>query len=137
MSGVAAMSEALTAGLKCVLLEAAEPLSTIKNFPKGKPIYTYPTDMEPAGDLQFGESASVKEGLVGDLESFMAERGIEPRIAPRSGRGGWWRLVPRGLAWPRLRLVRELQRAYARMRLADADRVAARRSGALWTSCEP
>jgi thioredoxin reductase/ferredoxin len=81
VSGVAAMSEALKAGLKCVLLEAAEPLSTIVNFPKGKPIYTYPTDMEPAGDLQFGESASVKEGLVDDLRSFMTERGIEPRIA--------------------------------------------------------
>ena len=32
---------------------------------------------------------------------------IEPRIAPRAGRGGWWRLVLYGLAWPRLRLVRD------------------------------
>ncbi len=51
--------------------ESTEPLSTIKYFPKGKPIYTYPTDMEPAGDLRFGESSAIKEGLVDDLQAFM------------------------------------------------------------------
>ncbi|MCP3905671.1 MAG: NAD(P)-binding domain-containing protein [Planctomycetes bacterium] len=81
VSGVAATAEARKAGLSCELLEASEPLSTIVNFPKGKPIYTYPTDMTPAGELQFGSGAAVKEGLVSDLRAFMAERGIEPRVA--------------------------------------------------------
>ena len=43
---------------------------------------------------------------------------------PRSGRGGWWRWRAASLG-----LVRELQRADARMRLADAEGVAARHLG--------
>ncbi|MAE65763.1 MAG: iron-sulfur cluster-binding protein [Phycisphaeraceae bacterium] len=81
VSGVAAMAEAKKAGLRCALLEASEPLSTIVNFPRAKPIYTYPTEMVPEGDLQFTEASSVKEGLVDEIRAFMAEHAIEPRIA--------------------------------------------------------
>jgi thioredoxin reductase/ferredoxin len=80
VSGLAAMAEAKKAGLRCVLLEASEPVSTVANFPKGKPIYTYPTDMTPAGELQFSESTAVKEGLVEHLHAFMREHDIEPRM---------------------------------------------------------
>jgi NosR/NirI family nitrous oxide reductase transcriptional regulator len=58
VSGMASALEARKAGLSFEILEATEPFSTIVNFPKGKPIYTYPRDMTPAGDLQF--SATVK-----------------------------------------------------------------------------
>ncbi len=78
VSGMAAALEAQTAGLDFVLLEAAEPFSTIINFPRGKPIYTYPTDMTPAGDLQF--RADVKEDLVRELREQTIERGIVPRL---------------------------------------------------------
>jgi thioredoxin reductase/ferredoxin len=80
VSGFAAALEARKAGLRFVLYEAAEPFSTVANFPKAKPIYTYPTDMTPAGDLQFHEQASVKEGLLEDLRAQTLEAGIEPTL---------------------------------------------------------
>ncbi len=79
VSGMAAALEARKAGLKFEILEASEPFSTIVNFPKEKPIYTYPTDMVPAGDLQF--TATVKEPLVEEITSQTIGRGIKPRIA--------------------------------------------------------
>lgn len=78
VSGMAAALAAREAGLSFEILEATEPFSTIVNFPKGKPIFTYPRDMIPAGDLQF--SAQVKEPLVDELREQTQGRGIEPRI---------------------------------------------------------
>ncbi|HET9480128.1 MAG TPA: NAD(P)-binding domain-containing protein, partial [Candidatus Polarisedimenticolia bacterium] len=91
VSGMAAALEAKKAGLDFEILEASEPFSTIVNFPKGKPIYTYPTGMTPAGDLQFTERSSVKEGLVDELRDLTAQRGIKPvparaeRVERRAG----------------------------------------------------
>lgn len=79
VSGMAAALEAQKSGLRYVLIEAAEPFSTIVNFPKGKPIFTYPTEMTPAGDLQF--HAQVKEPLVDELKQQTLGRGIKPVMA--------------------------------------------------------
>lgn len=79
VSGMAAALEAKKNGLRFEILEATEPFSTIVNFPKGKPIYTYPTEMIPAGDLQF--TAQVKEPLVEELKAQTLEQGITPRMA--------------------------------------------------------
>ncbi len=81
VSGVAAAIEARRKELSFEILEASEPLSMIVNFPRGKPIFTYPTDMTPAGDLQFTERSSVKEGLVDELRDLMNRHGIDPTIA--------------------------------------------------------
>lgn len=78
VSGMAAALAARQAELRFEILEAAEPFSTVANFPKGKPIYTYPTDMTPAGSLQL--SATVKEPLVEELKSQTLGQGIEPRM---------------------------------------------------------
>ncbi|QDU71698.1 NAD(P)-binding domain-containing protein [Mucisphaera calidilacus] len=78
VSGFAAAIEARKQGLSYKLFEAAEPYSTIVNFPKAKPIFTYPTDMTPAGDLQFHDKADFKEGLLEDLHEQTLEQGIEP-----------------------------------------------------------
>lgn len=91
VSGVAAAIEARKNDLSFELLEASEAFSTIVNFPKGKPIFTYPTDMTPAGDLQFGEKSAIKEGLVEELHGYLKEYDIEPkhmrteRIARKGG----------------------------------------------------
>ena len=53
VAGMAAALEAQRAGLRFEILEASEPFSTLVNFPKAKPIFTYPTGMVPAGALQF------------------------------------------------------------------------------------
>jgi len=79
VSGMAAALEARKEGLRFDLLEATEPFSTVVNFPRGKPIYAYPTEMVPEGDLQF--TATVKEPLVEELRAQTLERGIRPRIA--------------------------------------------------------
>ena len=47
------------------LYEAVEEFSTIENFPKGKPIFTYPTEMTPAGEFRF--KAKNKEDLLEEL----------------------------------------------------------------------
>jgi len=65
VSGMAAGLEAKKAGLSYIVIEASESFSTIVNFPKGKPIYTYPREMTPEGDLKV--SAEVKERLVEEL----------------------------------------------------------------------
>ncbi len=89
VSGFSAAIEAEKRGLSYKLFEAAEPFSTIVNFPKAKPIYTYPTEMTPAGALQFHEKSSVKEGLLDDL--YEQAQGIEPtraRVSHVSRKGG-------------------------------------------------
>jgi thioredoxin reductase/Fe-S-cluster-containing hydrogenase component 2 len=79
VSGLAAAIEAKAAGLSYRLFEASQPLSTLVNFPKGKPIFTYPTEMKPAGRLQV--TANVKEALVEELERQRAAAGIEAELA--------------------------------------------------------
>lgn len=74
VSGYAAAIEAKKAGLTFRLFEAVQDFSTLANFPKGKPIYTYPTGMTPAGELHF--NADVKEGLVKELEEQREEHGV-------------------------------------------------------------
>jgi thioredoxin reductase/NAD-dependent dihydropyrimidine dehydrogenase PreA subunit len=75
VSGMAAAIEAKKAGLRFKIFEATEIFSTVVNFPKAKPIYTYPTAMIPAGDLQF--TADVKEALVEELERQRVAAGID------------------------------------------------------------
>ena len=75
VSGISAALEAKKAGLKFQVFEAAEPFATVVNFPKAKPIYTYPTDMTPAGEMRF--HADVKEALLDELQKQREEAGIE------------------------------------------------------------
>jgi len=79
VSGMAAALEAEKNDLDYQIIEASEPFSTIVNFPKGKPIFTYPTEMVPEGDLQF--TATVKEPLVAELKAQTLHKGIKPRQA--------------------------------------------------------
>ncbi|MBL4702562.1 MAG: NAD(P)-binding domain-containing protein [Phycisphaeraceae bacterium] len=81
VSGYAAAMQAKIQNLSFKLIEATVPFSTIENFPKAKPIYTYPTDLTPAGDLQFHEKSHVKEGLLQDLHEQVAKAGIETTFA--------------------------------------------------------
>lgn len=71
VSGHSAAIEAKKAGLSYVLYESQEAFSTIENFPRKKPIYTYLTDMVPAGEMRF--EAEVKEDLLKELHHQVAE----------------------------------------------------------------
>jgi len=79
VSGMAAALEAKRDDLHFEIIEATEPFSTIVNFPKGKPIYTYPTDMVPLGDLQFTQE--IKEPLVEEIKAQTLGKGIVPKMA--------------------------------------------------------
>src|SRR5262245_1632379 len=79
VSGMAAAIEAKKRGLSFVVLESTEPFFTIVNFPKAKPIYTYPHALTPAGDLQV--SADVKEALLTELLRQTEAAGIQPLTA--------------------------------------------------------
>jgi thioredoxin reductase/ferredoxin len=79
VSGMAAALEARKLGLEFAVLEATEPFSTLVNFPKAKPIYTYPTAMRPAGELQF--AATIKEDLLDEMHAQTTAVGIQPRAA--------------------------------------------------------
>jgi NosR/NirI family nitrous oxide reductase transcriptional regulator len=81
VSGIAAAIEAKKAGLSFAVFEASEVFSTVANFPKGKPIYTYPTGMTPAGDLQFRTEVHPKEQLLADLEARRKAAGIDVTFA--------------------------------------------------------
>ena len=79
VSGMAAAVEARKKGIRFEILEATEPFSTLVNFPKAKPIYTYPRPMNPAGELHV--TADVKEKLVEELKSQTDRAGIAPVAA--------------------------------------------------------
>jgi len=81
VSGVAAAIQARKAGLSFAIYEASEVFSTVANFPKGKPIYTYPTDMTPEGDLQFKAEVHPKEELLETLEATRKAAGVEVTAA--------------------------------------------------------
>lgn len=88
VSGISAAMRASSAGLRYQVIEASQVFSTVVNFPKAKPIYTYPTDMTPAG-LQF--HATVKEPLLEEMEEQRKEAGIEvtySRIVRVERKGG-------------------------------------------------
>ena len=75
VAGISAAIEAQKAGLNFRIYEATQPFSTIANFPKGKPIFTYPTEMLPAGEIRF--TSAVKEELIQELETQRSKAGIE------------------------------------------------------------
>ncbi len=75
VSGVSAAIEAKKAGLNFKIFEATQPFSTVVNFPKAKPIYTYPTDLKLEGGLQF--TKEVKEPLLEEMEAQRKAAGIE------------------------------------------------------------
>ena len=77
VAGMAAALEARKLGLRFEVLESSEAFSTIANFPKEKPIFAYPTEMKPAGELEF--QAKVKEPLLAELQE--QARGIATRRA--------------------------------------------------------
>ncbi|MDX6767560.1 MAG: NAD(P)-binding domain-containing protein [Candidatus Methylacidiphilales bacterium] len=76
VAGIAAAIEARARGLDFVLFEPSGPFFTIANFPKGKPIYTYPTGMTPAGSFQI--TAADKESLLAEMEAQRLQAGITP-----------------------------------------------------------
>uniref|UniRef100_A0A832HZS1 FAD-binding protein n=1 Tax=Eiseniibacteriota bacterium TaxID=2212470 RepID=A0A832HZS1_UNCEI len=76
VAGMAAALEARRRGLSLVVLEAAEAFFTIANFPAGKPIFTYPAGMTPAGTMRV--TARVKEELLAELRAQAAHGGIVP-----------------------------------------------------------
>ncbi len=87
VSGISAALEAKKAGLSFKVFEAVQPFSTIVNFPKAKPIYTYPTEMTPAGEMRF--KANVKEALLEELEAQAAGIQTTPaRIEKIERKGG-------------------------------------------------
>ncbi|MGF1632318.1 MAG: NAD(P)-binding domain-containing protein [Phycisphaerae bacterium] len=95
-SGFAAGLEAKRLGMRYAVFEAAEPFSTIVNFPKAKPIYTYPTDTPLEGELQLHEKSAVKEGLLEDLIEQTVDRGVvweQARISHVERHGGLLHLV--------------------------------------------
>ena len=75
VSGISAAIEAKKAGLRFVIFEATEIFSTVINFPKAKPIYTYPSEMKLEGGLQF--RADIKEDLLAEMEAQCRSAGIE------------------------------------------------------------
>ncbi len=77
--GTAGFSAALAAeekGLRYCVFEASTPFNTIKDFPKAKPIYTYPTNVQTKG-FELHEKSNVKEGLVEDLEEQTVDKGLK------------------------------------------------------------
>jgi len=86
VSGMAAALEAKRKGLSFQILEGSEPFSTVINFPKGKPIYTYPKEMAPAGELQV--TAEIKEALVEELRAQTRDISVTQAFAEKIRKRG-------------------------------------------------
>ena len=87
VSGMAAALAAEAAQLDYAIYEAKRRFQTIADFPVGKPIYTYPSEMKPEGALQF--SAEVKEDLLEEMLSqtraVQVRQGRVERVKRSSG----------------------------------------------------
>ena len=88
VSGMAAAVEAKRRGLAFRVVEATRPFATLIDFPKAKPIYTYPLEMVPKGGLAV--RANIKEALVEELERQVEDAGINVTRAraERLGKSG-------------------------------------------------
>lgn len=75
VSGYSAALEAEKEGLNALLIESSRPFSTIENFPEGKPIFTYPTELEHQGEISL-DDVSDKESLLHSLKLSIAEKNI-------------------------------------------------------------
>ena len=89
-AGVAAAVEAKRLGMDYRLLDASQLFNTIVNFPVGKPIYTYPVDMQPAGEVQV--SAENREALLDELRQQARDHAVQVKQAQvshvsKNGRG--------------------------------------------------
>lgn len=71
-AGIAAGLEALALHYDFVILETANPFHTIVNYPKGKPIYAVPTDLQQRAGLMIHEG--VKESLLEDLKGQIQDK---------------------------------------------------------------
>lgn len=78
VAGMSAALEAKKAGLRFLVVESAQAFSTVHNFLRGKPIYTYPTDMTPAGDLRI--TGATREQVLDELHAQTLAQGIVPAI---------------------------------------------------------
>ncbi len=84
VGGMAAALEAERRGLDFVVVEAKRRFQTVADFPRGKPIYTYPRDFEPEGRLRF--RATVKEELLAELQAQTAHLDVRSGRVARLGR---------------------------------------------------
>ena len=87
VGGMAAALEASKQGLDLAVYESKRRFQTVADFPKGKPIYTYPIDFVPAGELRF--RADVKEDLLSELHEQTDHVEVrEGRVESLRRRGG-------------------------------------------------
>lgn len=73
-AGVAAAIEALKEGWKVLILEAAKPFNTLKNFPAGKPIYVTPKEKPFKSALSFHDGN--KESLLEEYDAILSSQKI-------------------------------------------------------------
>jgi thioredoxin reductase/ferredoxin len=86
VSGMAAALEAEEQQLQYRVYEAKRRFQTIADFPKRKPIYTYPKEMRPEGRLQV--HAKIKEELLEELNQQTAAIEIEEQAVQSVQRSG-------------------------------------------------
>jgi thioredoxin reductase/ferredoxin len=87
VGGMAAALEASKRSLDFAVYESKRRFQTVADFPKGKPIYTYPTDFEPAGEMRF--RANIKEDLLEELHDQTRQVDVkEGHVESLRRRGG-------------------------------------------------
>lgn len=75
VAGASAALEAQRRGLKFIIYEAKSPFSTLRDFPRGKPIYAYPSGFETESALNVERHD--KESLLASLDQQLHEAGVE------------------------------------------------------------
>jgi NosR/NirI family transcriptional regulator, nitrous oxide reductase regulator len=85
-SGMAAAMEADRVGLRFLVIEVDRPFATVHDFHRGKPIYTYPTEMEPRSPLAV--SAGNREELLVELTAQTADIPVVSGMVQQIDRDG-------------------------------------------------
>ncbi|MBN8215943.1 MAG: NAD(P)-binding domain-containing protein [Spirochaetes bacterium] len=73
-AGVSAALEAKRLGLRYLLVDSAQPFSTIAGFPRNKPIFLEPAGFQPEANLAV--EGSTKESLLAGLKQQWDEQGL-------------------------------------------------------------
>lgn len=73
-AGIAAAEAVCEAGLRCVVIERAQPFHTIHAFPVGKPIFSEPRELDNPSGLPFTDAS--KEDLAARWERWLASSDV-------------------------------------------------------------
>ncbi len=106
-AGIAAGIKAKKSGYNFKILEASSKFNTIKNFPKGKPIFAEPVDLTQQSEIKISDGT--KESLLEELNSYLRENDLPVeegiKVDEIKKRGDYFEVVSKSKSYKALRVI--------------------------------